>query len=134
MKGPHKIVIAGVAGIVSLSMGAISAAQAQNARSCEGVASSDMADSGVIETATDIVYAYKCDGSGDSQQLDGAQFIGKPILNLGPGQFFVPSMGVWVEDIDVSASKKRVVKTTCGNSVAFGSQTSSSAMGHGACN
>ncbi|MBX2855995.1 MAG: hypothetical protein KTR21_13475 [Rhodobacteraceae bacterium] len=109
-------------------------AGAQNARSCANVSSSDMSDAGVVAEAVDTVIAFNCTGAGEEREIPGATLMNKKLMNMGPGQYFVPEMGIWVEDIDVTASKGREVKTDCTDVAAYGSQNSSSSMGHGGCN
>ena len=110
-----------------------SPAWAQNARSCENVSSSEMTDAGVVAEAMETVIAFNCDGSGEEREIPGSSLINKKLMNMGPGQYFVPEVGVWVEDIDVTASKGREVETDCTVVAAYGSQNSSSSMGHGGC-
>ena len=108
-------------------------APAQNARSCENVSSSDMTDAGVVSEAVETVIAFNCNGSGEEREIPGSTLMNKKLMNMGPGQYFVPEMGVWVEDIDVTASRGREVKTDCTEVAAYGSENSSSSMGHGGC-
>lgn len=108
-----------------------SAAGAAHAN-CAGVALVDMRDAGEVSKAAKKFTAYNCANS-SKQEMTRDEVLGERVMSMGRGRLYAPNLGVWMDDLDVTASVKREVKTGCDKAGDFGSSTSAVAQGHGGC-